>query len=364
MNSYFKIVLFPFSQLYGFVVFLRNKLYDLKVFKSEEFHLPVISVGNITVGGTGKTPHTEYLIRLLKDHYKIAFLSRGYKRKTRDFTVATEQSTADMIGDEPLQIKRKFPDLMVAVDRKRANGIHKLIENVPNLDIVLLDDAYQHRSVTPGINILLIDYTRPLKGDWMLPYGRLREPAFEKKRADIIIVSKTKSDISVMERRMFEHQIKPMSHQTIYFTTISYGNPIPVFAHQTNSNANPGQNKNFTVLLLTGIAEPSLLIKEISSSYKKVVPVSYPDHYTYTKKDISSVLTRFTSIPGDEKVIFTTEKDAARLLSFADDADISAQAWYYIPIEMKFLGDEEEHFNHQIIHYVKNNSRNSILYKK
>ncbi len=364
MNSFFKILLLPFALLYGLVVFVRNILYNLKIIKSEEFQIPVISVGNITVGGTGKTPHTEYLIRLLKDEYKIAFLSRGYKRKTRNFMLATEQSTADMIGDEPLQIKRKFPELMVAVDRKRANGIHKLIENVPNLDIILLDDAYQHRSVTPGINILLIDYNRPLKDDWLLPYGRLREPSSEKKRADIIIVSKTPRNSLVMERHLFQYNIKAQPHQTVYFTTISYGEPMPVFENLSKTGRYNLTDKNRSVLLITGIAEPSLLIQEVSSRFEKVISLIYPDHHSFTKEDLTTILTQFNSIPGEEKVILTTEKDAARLLPFADDADISAQAWYYIPIKMEFLANGEEQFNHQIIHYVKNNSRNSILYKK
>jgi len=364
MNSFFKILLLPLAVLYGLVVFFRNKLYDFKVIKSEEFQIPVISVGNITVGGTGKTPHTEYLIRLLKDEYKIAFLSRGYKRKTRNFIVATEQSTANMIGDEPLQIKRKFPELMVAVDRKRANGIHKLIENVPNLDIVLLDDAYQHRSVTPGINILLIDYSRPLKGDWLLPYGRLRESSSEKKRADIIIVSKTPRNSLVMERHLFQYNIKAQPHQTIYFTTISYGEPLPVFDNKSQTNKYDLTDKNLSILLITGIAEPSLLIQEVSSRFKKVIPLIYPDHHSFTKEDLSTILTQFSLIPVEEKVILTTEKDVSRFLPFAEDTDISTKAWYYIPIKMEFLANEEEQFNHQIIHYVKKNSRNSILYKK
>ncbi len=364
MKSAIKILLFPVALIYGFVVFFRNKLFDFKVFKSEEFQIPVISVGNITVGGTGKTPHTEVLIRLLKDDYKIAFLSRGYKRKTHDFTVATEQSTSEMIGDEPLQIKRKFPELIVAVDNKRVNGIHKLLENIPDLDIVLLDDAYQHRWVTPGINILLIDYTRPLNNDWLMPYGRLREKSSEKKRADIIVVSKTPRNITPMEKRLFQHNINAQPHQTVYFTSISYGELTPVFGNPLLTNRLNTIKKNTTVLLVTGIAEPSLLKAELSDSYKEVVSMQYPDHHLFTKDDISTILARYSSIDTDEKVIITTEKDAARLLPYSADTDILPEAWYYMPIKMAFLSNEEEQFNHQIQQYVKNNSRNSILYKK
>jgi tetraacyldisaccharide 4'-kinase len=364
MKSYFKILLLPLAILYWLVLSIRNMLFDFKILRSEEFKLPVISVGNITVGGTGKTPHTEYLIRLLKDQYKIAFLSRGYKRKTRDFLVATDQSTADMIGDEPMQIKRKFPEIMVAVDRKRREGIHKLMENIPNLDIVLLDDAYQHRSVDPGINILLIDFTRPIKGDWLLPYGRLRESASEKKRADIIIVSKAPRTLLVMEKRLFQYEINPLSHQSVYFTTIAYGDPMPVFVDPATISSEKFKKKNSSVLLVTGIADPSSLIEKISSIYQTVTTLTFPDHHSFSKEDIAKIMAAFHSMEGSETVIFTTEKDAARLQSFADEKDIFPESWFYIPIRMEFLFNEEEHFNHQIIHYVKNNSRNSILYKK
>jgi tetraacyldisaccharide 4'-kinase len=364
MNSIIHILISPLAIFYGIVVFFRNKLYDFKILQSKEFHFPVISVGNITVGGTGKTPHTEYLIRLLKDEYKVAFLSRGYKRKTSDFVVATEQSTVDMIGDEPLQIKRKFPELMVAVDKNRVNGIHKLMENIPDLDIVLLDDAYQHRSVTPGINILLIDYNRPIKGDWLLPLGRLRESASEKKRADIIIVSKTPRDLLAMEKHVFEYHLGTLPHQTVYFTTISYGKPVPVFTDQTEVSFMDVENTNLTVLLVSGIADPSLLLHETSLKYKKVIPLTYQDHHSFTKDDLSNIMVQFNAIDSEEKIIFTTEKDASRLFQFAMEKNIQPAVWYYIPIKMEFLSNDEEHFNHQIEHYVKNNSRNSILYKK
>jgi len=357
-----KPFLYPFWVVFGIIVLIRNKFFDFKIFKSYEFHLPVISVGNITVGGTGKTPHVEYLIKLLKDDYKLAFLSRGYKRKTRDFIVATEQSSAATIGDEPLQVKRKFPDMIVAVDRKRVNGINKLIENVPELDIVLLDDAYQHRSVDPGINILLVDYSRPLEKDSLLPVGMLREPASEKKRADIIIVTKVPGNISAMEKRILVHNTDAQSHQKIYFTTFKYGELKAVFDTET-AKTEAADLKKDTVLMVTGIAEPSAMINHFKAISKEVIPLSYPDHYAFTQKDVTSIIEKFKAIPGNDKIILTTEKDAVRLI-FYDSPENMPEVWYYAPIEVEFLPGEGEQFNNQILHYVKNNNRNSLLYKK
>jgi tetraacyldisaccharide 4'-kinase len=364
MKKILKIFLYPVWLIYGIIIFVRNKLYDFKILKSVEFHIPVISVGNITVGGTGKTPHVEYLIRLLKDNYKVAFLSRGYKRKTRDFIVATEQSSAATIGDEPLQVKRKFPELTVAVDRKRVNGIHKLIDNIPELDIILLDDAYQHRAVNPGVNILLIDYNHPLKGDSLLPVGMLREPASEKERADLIVVTKVPRDISAIDKRLFLLNVDARTHQKVYFSTTKYGELKPVF-DISGSDKVPALDKGgkYTILLVTGIADPSELINHLAPLCKEVIPLSFPDHYAFTQKDVTSIVEKFNVVHGTDKIIVTTEKDAVRLI-FYDATENLPEAWYYIPIEVEFLPNEGELFNNQILHYVKNNNRNSILYQK
>ncbi|KPL12396.1 MAG: tetraacyldisaccharide 4'-kinase, partial [Bacteroides sp. SM23_62] len=197
-----RILLYPFSLLYGLAVSIRNKLYDYSVIKSHEFPIPIISVGNITVGGTGKTPHVEYLIELLKDEFNVAVLSRGYKRKTRHFIMAGSDSGVEDIGDEPVQIKQKFPDVHVAVDRKRVNGVEQLMAKIPDLDVVLLDDAYQHRRIKPGLSILLIDFNRPITKDRLLPAGRLREKAYEKRRGNIILVTKCPDRLKPIERQM------------------------------------------------------------------------------------------------------------------------------------------------------------------
>jgi tetraacyldisaccharide 4'-kinase len=362
MDKLLKLLFLPLSFLYGAVVLLRNKLFDLKILHSKEFKLPILSVGNITVGGTGKTPHTEYLIRLLKDEYKIAFLSRGYKRKTADFRLAGENSTFEEIGDEPLQIKHKFPKITVAVDGNRVRGITKIQEQAPETDIVLLDDAFQHRWVLPGINILLIDYYRPIYDDFMLPSGRLREPVSGKKRADIIIVSKTPPKLSAIDKRLLLKKIDAQSHQSVYFTSIHYGMPIPVFPSAEPVFV-PFDKPSLSVLLVTGIADPTALINEINSLYAVVEHLKYSDHYAYNDEDIEKMVAAFERMPGDEKIILTTEKDAARLINFEYQIQ-NREKWYYLPIEVEFHPGESELFNRQILHYVNNNSRNSLLYKK
>jgi tetraacyldisaccharide 4'-kinase len=362
MEMLLKIAFFPLSLLYGLVIWIRNTLFDFKILKSKEFKIPVISVGNITVGGTGKTPHTEYLIKLLKNEYKLALLSRGYKRKTRDFRIATENSNYEEIGDEPYQVKKKFPEISVAVDANRVNGIEKIMRNVPETDIILLDDAFQHRSVSPGVNILLIDYNRPIFNDSLLPMGRLREPASQKDRADIIIVSKTPENITAIEKRLYLKQVNARPYQTVFFTSLKYGGPVPIFDAKDKILFD-FSDPTLSILLLTGIANPTPLIKEINTRYKEVTHLKFPDHYAYAKNDILSIVEKLNSLSGKNKIILTTEKDAARLHIFAD-AEIKPEFWYYIPIEIVFHEGEADAFNRQIIHYVQNNSKNSILYKE
>lgn len=363
MNTTIKTILYPISLIYGSIVFLRNKFYDYKIFKSEEFHLPVISVGNITVGGTGKTPHTEYLIRLLQNNYKIALLSRGYKRKSKGFVLASENSTVLDIGDEPYQIKQKFPEIIVAVDRKRVNGINQLLQQNQEIDIIILDDAYQHRSVTPGINILLLDYTRPIFIDAILPYGRLREQVSEKKRADIMIVTKVPKNITAMDKRLLGMNTGAQPHQKVYFSTVGYGTPKPVFDETNVTTSINFDSKKLSVILVTGIANPEPLIKNLKDKYDSVFTFQYSDHHFFTKEDVNKIISKFQELPDLEKVIITTEKDATRLLSFNKE-EYQPSSWYYIPIHVEFLKNEAESFNQQIMHYVKNNSKNSILYKK
>ncbi len=349
-----KVILYPLSLIYGLIIICRNYLYAIKLFKSVKFQIPVLSVGNITVGGTGKTPHTEYLIKLLKNDFNVAFLSRGYKRNTHGFILATAHSSAKIIGDEPCQVKRKFPDLTVAVDSDRVNGIKMLIEKIPETEIIVLDDAFQHRRVSPDINILLVDYNKPIYRDNLLPYGLLREPASQKKRADIIIVTKIPENITEKDKRLFTNNMEIHSNQTIYFTYINYGQPLPVFDNIIKERYINFADNNLSVLLVSGIANPKPMITKLSEIYKTVLPVTYPDHYSYSQDDINNIIRKYNLLQGTSKVIVTTEKDAARLLPFNFKENIP-EDWYYIPIEVKFSTNEAILFNNQIINHVHKN---------
>ncbi len=372
----FRWLLFPLSIIYGLIVSFRNKLFDYNILHSQEFNIPIISVGNITVGGTGKTPHIEYLIRLLKKPSKsskllegsrggIAILSRGYKRKTKGFVLATEKSTVDEIGDEPKQIKQKFPDIHLAVSNSRVEGINKLLSKSSDDSIraILLDDAFQHRYVKPGLSILLIDYNRPLSSDYMLPYGELREKPSEKKRADIIIITKSPENISTAERKIIFRDLKILPYQSLYFTSLKYNNPLPVFhkvmdTHKTNITPfdwNSPEYNHTSILLITGIAQPDALKKYLQSQQGGTTNVEhfkFPDHHIYSKKDIKNIIHKFNNIESKNKIIITTEKDAMRLQSFDEMINLPM---YYIPLEIEFHKEDKERFNKQILSYVRKN---------
>lgn len=355
-------ILFPLSLIYGLIVYIRNRLYDYKIFKSTHFNFPVISVGNITVGGTGKTPHIEYLVELLKSEFKIATLSRGYKRETTGFIVSTPESTATEIGDEPCQIKQKFPEVTVAVDADRTNGINKLKEQNKDLDVVLLDDAYQHRKVNSGLNILLIDYSRPIDKDFMLPFGNLREQAFEKRRANIILITKSPNDLKPIDRRIMFNKLESFPFQHVFFTTFKYGEILPVFKQSKNNSENK-DFKDYTVLLITGIANPKPFKEHIKENISKnIVELEYSDHYNFKESDFKKIKQKFDNINSDKKIIITTEKDAMRLQKFSNIADDLLDSFFYIPIRVKFLNNRTDNFNQQIIDYVRKNKNHSFLY--
>jgi tetraacyldisaccharide 4'-kinase len=358
------VLLYPLSLIYGFIVWFRNCLFDFNILKSREFTIPVISVGNITVGGTGKTPHVEYLVRLLKDEFSIATLSRGYKRKTSGFVLSTSTSTSSDIGDEPCQIKQKFPNIHVAVDANRVRGIGKLLEHDKNLKAVILDDGFQHRYVAPGLNILLVDYNNPIGSDHLLPYGRLREHPNEKQRADIIIVTKCPARVKPIEQRLLEMDLKKFAYQKLFFTTLEYGEPIPVFANSAK-NISYGEMKalNPGLFLLTGIANPRLLKAHIRGINTKIEDIVYPDHYSYTASDMHELIGKFSALQMKNKFIITTEKDAMRLRQFPDLEDEIKQAMYYIPVHVEFSENDAKNFNHLITNYVRNNKPDSLLHQ-
>jgi tetraacyldisaccharide 4'-kinase len=358
-------LLYPFSLLYGLASVVRNMMYDYNVIKSHEFPIPVISVGNITVGGTGKTPHVEFLVELLKDEFTVAVLSRGYKRKTRHFILADPYSGVEEIGDEPVQIKHKFPDVHVAVDHKRVNGVKQLITRIPELDVVLLDDAYQHRRIKPGLSILLVDFNRPITKDRLLPSGRLREKASEKRRANIILVTKCTNRLKPIEQRLIVKDLTLFDFQHLYFTRFRYREPVPVFK-DAGAKISLSEIKACSpaILMITGIANPRLFKRHLRSISTRIREMVFPDHHGFSQRDISHILHAYNDMEGKNRFIFTTEKDATRLRKFVNiDADIKSRM-FYVPIEVEFLNEDTENFNNQILKYVKNNRRDSILYKK
>ena len=356
----------PLSWLYGLGVGFRNFLFEAGVLKSKSYATPVISVGNITVGGTGKTPHVEYLIRLLKDKTNLAVLSRGYKRKSRGFVLADNDTTMCDIGDEPFQMKQKFPNITVAVDKKRTRGISRLIngEAGKDIDVILLDDAFQHRYVTPGINILLVDYHRLIIYDELLPSGRLREGARSKDRADIVIVTKCPTNMKPMEFRVLTKAMALYPYQQLYFSTHEYEGLRPVFPELDNleSLENLQSLADKHILLLTGIASPEQMKLDLEPYAKAIQPLVFADHHQFKEKDIRLINETFSNLPSP-KCIITTEKDAVRLKTIEGLSDEVRQHLYVLPIRIKIMLDQEETFNKHIIDYVRKNSRNSILAK-
>lgn len=347
MLKYLKILLYPFSLLYGLVMWVRNRFYDKGLLTAVEFDLPTIAAGNLSVGGTGKTPHVEYLIRLLKDQFKVATLSRGYNRRTSGYLLADEHSTAADIGDEPMQFHEKFPDIKVCVGEERMLAIPQLLGDEPDTQVVLLDDAFQHRSIKPGMNILITDYSRLFTRDHVVPFGRLREGRQGYERANCIIVSKCPPDMSLAEKQALEKEINPLPHQRLFFTTLQYGALYDMITQQpVNVQASA------TVLLACGIARPEPLLDALKKRYAQVFLLSFPDHYYYSEKDIANIKKELNDLPGTEKVVITTEKDAVRLHLLKQQLAEQNLQLTVMPVEISFLFGEADSFNNFIFDYV------------
>jgi tetraacyldisaccharide 4'-kinase len=337
-----QIVLFPFSWLYRLTTGIRNWLYEKGYKKSFRFPVPVISVGNLTVGGTGKTPHVEYLIRLLKDNYRITTLSRGYGRKTRGFLLASEYTHAGDIGDEPMQFYRKFMgQIGVAVGEKRVPAIKQLLSMQPAPEVILLDDAYQHRAVQPSFSILLSDYNRPFYRDYVLPAGRLRESRAGAKRADVILVSKCPEGLTKAEKEAIIQQIRWYANPLtpVYFTTIRYGQPVP-FGKPEDAFQGP-------VLLVSGLANARPLEKYVQQTYTLSHHMAFNDHHTYTSKDMEAILRQFGQTQARQ--ILVTEKDYVKLMHPDFSEQISRLPVWYLPIEVCFLFGEGQAFHEKVL---------------
>lgn len=358
--EFVRIILLPFSLIYWFVTSLRNLLFNLHMLKQSTFEIPLIVVGNLSVGGTGKTPHVEYLIRLLQPGFVVATLSRGYGRQTKGYRLAGENDGTEEIGDEPMQYFRKFPKITIAVDESRRNGIHQLLKLQPPPDIILLDDAFQHRWVKPGFSLLLTDYHHLYADDYLLPAGRLREPRSGAHRANMIIVTKTPRVLSPFVRRDIIQRLKPCACQQILFSYINYGDWV-LFGN--GNGRNPLQKRVNTILMITGIANPFPLEENLRNSCEELVTMSFADHHSYDEKDMENISIVFENIMSRNKLIITTEKDAMRLINPRYKAWIDKMPWYYIPMEIAFHGSDKELFTKNVLHYVTKNSGDSSLHQ-
>ena len=355
------VTLWPLSFIYKFIGDVRNFMYENHILKSKEYDLPIISVGNISVGGTGKTPHVEYVLRLLKDDYKTAVLSRGYKRKTKGFRIVEADDDYTLCGDEPLQVKRKFDDVVVAVCENRNKGVEKLRELYPDLNVIILDDAFQHRKINPGLHVLLINYNYPIATDYVMPLGRLRESRFNVHRAHLLVYTNCPPKLTPMDRRILTKEVGVLPYQHLSFTTVEYEDIKPIFGNSKKMNYE--KMKDCNVLAVTGIAHPENFVEMLMQKSRGVVHLPFSDHHNFSAADIAKISKAFAEISGP-KMIVVTEKDAVRLRSskFIDDG--MKPYIYYVPIRVELLCDDEEkkQFNNQIISYVRNNKRYNKLY--
>jgi tetraacyldisaccharide 4'-kinase len=352
-----QILLFPFSLLYGTVMAVRNWLFNWGILPSCSFDLPLISVGNLSMGGTGKTPQIEYLIRLLKDSFAVAILSRGYGRSSNGFIIGSKKSNVKYIGDEPLQYIKKFDSIKVAVDEKRCRGTRLLLNKYPEINVLLLDDAFQHRWIKPGLSILLSDYFHPYYEDHVIPAGRLREFPIGYKRADVIIITKTPKIFSPITRRRIIDEIGPKGHQQVFFSYVKYLDPMPLHDHLPVILP-----PRFSfILLFTGIAEDDLLKEHLSRICNDLTTIKFRDHHHYTNQDLQRIKEKYDTLPTSKKILITTEKDAMRLKMPELSTELKKLPVYYIPIEIDFHESDKPLFDKKILDYVNENKRNSRI---
>lgn len=348
--SVIRVLLYPFALIYGGIVWLRNRLYDAKFFSSITFSVPVISVGNLSTGGTGKTPHVEYLVRLLQYNYQVATMSRGYKRHSQGFVLAGPDTNSLRIGDEPMQYHLKFPELVVSVAEERMTGIPTLLQRRPDVEVIILDDAYQHRSVKAGLNILITDYSHPFYKDHVLPFGSLREGRSAYTRANVIIVSKCPVDMSGTEANHIKRKIAPLSSQRVFFTSIQYDRPFNFTASPEEPAEVQLENKN--IILVCGIARPEPLVNYLKGKAADVHTLTYRDHHYFVSSDLEEIKTAFDNWNVPDKIIVTTEKDAARLHLHADKLRTWGIAIAVLPISIAVLFGEGAELDAIVMKYV------------
>lgn len=347
-NILLKIILFPFSLIYGTIIAIRELLYKVDLLKGVSFDIPVISIGNLSVGGTGKTPHIEYLIRLLSPYLQLGTLSRGYKRKTSGYRVVNEFDSSLEAGDEPLQIKRKFRNVLVAVCENRVFAIPKMLMAKPDLQTILLDDAFQHRQIIPGLNILLTQYSRPFFKDFLLPSGSLREFPESYKRADLIIVTKCPENLSPEEAGKFLESLRPYPHQRVFFSKFAYKKPFFWF----NPSFSYNLTENTDVVLVSAIANSDYLTEYLRQTVNSIEMLEFRDHHYFKEEDMKAIHSLFRSLKTDNKVILTTEKDAGRLELFRSFFIENQLPLVVLPVEVEFCFDQQAEFGQYIKDYL------------
>ena len=358
-NNYFlksfRVLLLPFSILIGLFIKLKNWLYDKEKIKSIEFNLPIICVGNLVVGGTGKTPTVEYLIRLLKDKYKIATISRGYKRKSNGFIIANNKTDALEIGDEPYLFYYKYSDQIITVSENRILAIPALLQEHPNIEAIILDDAFQHRSIKAGFNIILTEYGNLYINDYYIPTGELRDEVKSAKRAQIILVTKCPKDISKEKIFYITQQLDILPTQFLFFTYIEYGTPY----HLIKKTETYQLNQQVEILLVFGIANPKNLKEYILQNCNTYYQLDYSDHHIFSSTDLSDIIEKYKNIQSEKKIILTTEKDAVRLLKFKNE--LEHLPIFVLPIEHKFIKQTEIKFNDLVIEYIQQTIHNQAV---
>jgi tetraacyldisaccharide 4'-kinase len=340
-----RIIVFPIALLYGGIIALRNMLYNKGIMKTFAFDIPIINIGNLSTGGTGKSPMVDYLMELLPLTYKTAILSRGYKRKTKGYVLATEASTAKDIGDEPMQFYQKFPQITVAVGEERILAVPHLLYDKPETQVIVLDDAFQHRAISAGLNVLLTDYNNRYTKDYFLPTGNLRDSISSAARAQIIVVTKCPATLEAEAANEIEAELKILPSQTLFFTSLQYHTPYHWLSKQPSA-----LSKEMSVLLVTGIANPSGLIDYITQQVNYCESICFPDHHQFTTADIHQIQNRFNKMPGQEKIILTTEKDRVRFLQHTTtlkDLPMLVQ-----PIGITFLFNRKQDFNNLMINFI------------
>ena len=338
------------------VVHIRHKLFDLKILRSEEFDIPVVCIGNLTVGGTGKTPVAELLIERFSEHYRVGVLSRGYRRRTKGFVLSTLTSSARTIGDEPRQMKLKYPSVPVAVCEKRAEGIRLLRKAHPEIELIILDDAFQHRYVEPWVNILLMDYNNPVYRDRLLPWGRLRDTRNQIHRANFVLVTKCPDDLNPLDMRIVINSLGLFPYQSLYFTRMRQGEITPLFADRAVGKVREGD----PVIAMSGIANPVPLLENLRKRFDVVAELTFDDHHTYRLSDMRRLEALFAAYP--DAVVLTTEKDAVKLTNRKKVPEAVQQRLYYVPIHVSFVADSESEFLRQLELYVRTNQKYSLLH--